>query len=105
MKGVRVAFLVSSDLEGRGWWTTHVQDDERLSVASRKCRAGLDDAVLCAGRLARVAGNEVVARLFGREPRDGREDTVGVARQEDEVRGLRDRTRAELVVLDVLDRL
>lgn len=82
-----------------------MQNDERLSVASRKRRARLNDAVFGPGRLARVAGNEVVARLFGREPRDGRKDTVGVARQKDEVRGLRDRPRAELVVLDVLDRL
>lgn len=82
-----------------------MQDDEGLSVAGREGRARLDDAVLGAGRLGRVAGDEVVRRLLGRQARDGREDTVGVARQEDEVGRLVARHAALLVVLDEVNRL
>jgi hypothetical protein len=76
----------------------HVKNDERLSVASRESRRGLENAVLGSRRLGGVASDEVVRGLLGSELRDGREDTVGVAGEEDEVLGLVVRESSGLVL-------
>jgi hypothetical protein len=75
-----------------------VKNDERLSVASRESRRGLENAVLGSRRLGGVASDEVVRGLLGSELRDGREDTVGVAGEEDEVLGLVVRESSGLVL-------
>lgn len=65
-----------------------VADEEGCAVAGGECREGLEDAVFGAGGFGGVPGEEVVARLFGGELADGREDTVGVAGEHDDVRRL-----------------
>ena len=82
-----------------------MENDERCAVARRERRDGLEDAVLGTGRLGRVARKEVVARLLGRELRDGREHAERVAGEHDDVLGLGRDMAGDLGVLDVLDRV
>ena len=56
-----------------------VQGEERLGEARGKRGLGLGDAVLGAGHLGRVAGDEVEHGLLGRKLADGGQDTTGVA--------------------------
>ena len=59
---------------------------ERRAEAGAERDLRLDaQADLGAGDLARVARDEVIHRLFGRQPRDRRHHARGVARQEDDV--------------------
>ena len=59
---------------------------ERAAEAGRERRRRLGDADLGAGEPRREAGEEVVARLGGRQPRDRRHDPERVGGQEDDVR-------------------
>ena len=59
---------------------------ERPAEAGREHRRRLGDADLGAGEPRREAGEEVVARLGARQPRDRRHDAERVGGQEDDVR-------------------
>ena len=61
-------------------------DEKRRAKAGRERRLGLGDADLGAGHLGRVAADEVVHGLLGRQPAHRRQHAKGIARQEDDVR-------------------
>ena len=72
--------------------------------AGRERRLRLGDADLGAGDLGRVAADEVVHRLRGRELADRRQHAEGVAGQEDDV-GRVAGDAGDLGVADELDRV
>ncbi len=80
-----------------------VQGQERLGEARGEGGLGLGDTVLSTGHLGGVAGDEVEHGLGAVELGDGRENTAGVAGQEDNVGGHVGRQAGDLGVLDVLD--
>lgn len=80
-----------------------VQSQEGLGKARGEGGLGLGDTVLGTSHLGGVAGDEVEHGLGAIELGDGRQDTAGVAGQEDNVGGHVGRQARDLGVLDVLD--
>lgn len=80
-----------------------VEDDEGSAVAGGEGRDGLEDTVFGTGSLGGIASEEVVAGLLGGELGDGRENTVGVAGEHDDVLGLAVDEAGDAGVGDVLN--
>jgi hypothetical protein len=80
-----------------------VESQEGLGEARGESGLGLGDTLLGTGHLGGVTGDEVVHGLGGGELGDGREDTTGVACEEDDVLGVAVGDARDLGVLDVLD--
>jgi len=96
--------LVLRDLVREHAGVAHgVQGEEGLSEAGGEGGLGLGHAVLSASHLGGVTGDEVEHGLLGRELGDWRENTAGVAGEEDDVRGVLVGHAWDLGVLDVLD--
>lgn len=96
--------LVLLNLVGEHAGVLHgVQGQEGLGEAAGEGGLGLVDAVLGAGHLGGVAGDEVEHGLGAVELGDGRQDTAGVAGEEDDVGGHVVGQAGDLCVGDVLD--
>jgi hypothetical protein len=80
-----------------------VESKEGLGEAAGEGGLGLGDAVLGTGHLGGVAGDEVEHGLGAVELGDGRQDTAGIARQEDDVGGHVVRQAGNLGVGNELD--
>lgn len=80
-----------------------VESQEGLSEAAREGSLGLSDTVLSTGHLGGVTRDEVEHGLRSVQLGDGRQDTTGVACEENDVRGGVLRQAGDLGVVDVLD--
>ena len=80
-----------------------VESQEGLGEARGEGGLGLGDTLLGTGHLGGVTGDEVVHGLGGAELGNGREDTTGVACEENDVGGVAVGNARDLGVLDVLD--
>lgn len=80
-----------------------VEGQEGLGEARREGGLGLGDTLFGTGHLGRVTRDEVVHGLLGAELGDGREDTTGVACEENDVGRVAAGNAGNLGVLDVLD--
>lgn len=99
--GVGVVVL---DLLGEHLGVAHgVESKEGLGEAGGEGSLGLENAVLSTGHLGGVTGDEVEHGLGRVELGDGRENTAGVAGEEDNVLGVVGRQAGDLGVGDVLD--
>lgn len=80
--------LVLVDLVGKHLGVSHgVEGKEGLGEAAGEGGLGLGDAVLGAGHLGGISGDEVEHGLGTVQLGDGGQDTTGVAREEDDVGG------------------
>lgn len=96
--------LVGLDLVGKHLGVLHgVQSKEGLSEAAGESSLGLGDAVLSTGHLGGVTRDEVEHSLVAVELGDGRQDTAGVACEEDDVGGRVGGEARNLGVGDVLN--
>ena len=80
-----------------------VESQEGLSEARGEGGLGLGDTLFGTRHLGGVTRDEVVHGLFGAELGDGRENTTGVACEENDVGGVVAGDAGNLGVLDVLD--
>ena len=80
-----------------------VQCQERLREARREGRLGLGDAVLGAGHLGCVTGDEVEHGLGAVELRDGRQHAAGVAGEQDDVARVVAGDAGDFGIVDVFD--
>lgn len=80
-----------------------VEGEEGLGEAGGEGCLGLGDAVFGTGHLGGVTGDEVEHGLLGVELGDGRENTAGVAGEEDDVGRVGSGDARNLGVLNVLD--
>lgn len=96
--------LVCLNLVGKHLGVLHgVQSKEGLSEAAGEGSLGLGDAVLSTGHLGGVTRDEVEHGLGAVKFGDRRQDTAGVASEEDDVGGRVGREARNLGVGDVLD--
>lgn len=96
--------VVSLDLVGKHLGVLHgVQSKEGLSEAAGEGSLGLGDAVLSTGHLGGVTRNEVEHGLGAVELGDRRQDTAGIAGEEDDVGGRVGGKARNLGVGDVFD--
>lgn len=80
-----------------------VQSQERLGEARGEGGLGLEDTILSTGHLGGVARNEVEHDLLAAQLGDRRQNTAGVASEEDDVAGVARGHARNLRVLDVLN--
>jgi len=80
-----------------------VEGQEGLGEARGESSLGLGDTLFGTRHLGGVTRDEVVHGLLGAELGDGREDTTGVACEENDVGGVAAGDTGDLSVLDVLD--
>lgn len=80
-----------------------VKSQEGLSEARGEGGLGLSHTLLGTGHLGGITRDEVVHGLLGSELGDGRQDTTGVAGEEDDVLGVLAADARNLGVLNVLD--
>jgi hypothetical protein len=96
--------LVCLDLVGKHLRVLHgVQSKEGLSEAAGEGSLGLGDAVLSTGHLGGVTRDEMEHGLSAIELGDRRQDTTGIASEEDDVGGRVGGEARNLGVGDVLD--
>lgn len=96
--------VVRGDLLRKHGGVLHgVEGQEGLGEARGEGGLGLGDTLFGTGHLGGVTRDEVVHGLLGAELGDGREDTSGVACEENDVGGVAAGNAGNLGVLDVLD--
>ena len=81
-----------------------VQRQKGFTEAGRKRRLRLRDTTLSAGDLGGVAGEEVVHRLFLGQLGDWRQNTEGIAGQENNIFGV-STLEARIMIVDMLNRV
>jgi hypothetical protein len=96
--------VVRGDLLRKHGGVLHgVESQEGLGEARGEGGLGLGDTLFGTGHLGGVTRDKVVHGLLGAELGDGREDTTGVACEEDDVGRVAAGNAGDLGVLDVLD--